>query len=83
LRYPDDAQNTDNDAFPDYLDQDDDGDGVNTIFEDVELPHNYPQDGNPMNDDTDGDGVPNYLDPNDDDDNTPTIDEKSRSKRRP
>ena len=74
--YPDDALDTDGDNIPDYLDQDDDGDSIFTIYEDVELPHNYPQDGNPMNDDTDGDGTPNYLDSDDDNDGILTIDEQ-------
>jgi heat shock protein beta len=73
--YPDDALDTDADGISDYLDVDDDGDGINTIFEDVALPHIYPQDGDPMNDDTDGDGIPNYLDPDDDNDSILTIDE--------
>jgi len=73
--YPDDAAQSDTDGIPDYLDEDDDGDGINTIFEDVELPNNYPQDGNPMNDDTDGDGIPNYLDTDDDNDGILSINE--------
>ncbi len=73
--YPDDAVDTDMDDIPDYLDRDDDGDGIFTDFEDIELPNNYPQDGNPMNDDTDGDGIPNYLDEDDDNDGLLTIDE--------
>ncbi len=50
---------TDNDGTPDYVDGDDDGDGVLTINEDLN------DDGDPTNDDTDGDGIPNYLDPDD------------------
>ena len=73
--YPDDAQDTDGGGSGDYLDPDDDGDGIDTIWEDVALPHNYPQDGNPMNDDTDLDGIPNYLDPDDDNDGINTVDE--------
>ena len=67
---------TDLDGTPNYLDVDDDGDGINTVFEDVELPHNYPQDGDPTNDDTDGDGIPNYLDNDDDGDGILTINEQ-------
>ena len=73
--YPDDAQDTDGGGSADYLDPDDDGDGIDTIWEDIALPNNYPQDGNPMDDDTDLDGIPNYLDPDDDNDGTPTVDE--------
>jgi FKBP-type peptidyl-prolyl cis-trans isomerase FkpA len=48
--------NLDNDSFPNYLDNDDDGDGVLTINEDIN--HN----GDPTDDDTNGNGIPNYLD---------------------
>ena len=47
---------TDGDLFPNYLDPDDDGDGVPTIFEDLD------GDGDPTNDDSDDDEIPNYLD---------------------
>jgi hypothetical protein len=47
---------SDSDSVPNFLDVDDDGDGVLTKFEDID------NDGNPLNDDTDGDGIPNYLD---------------------
>ena len=60
---------TDNDGIPDYLDPDDDGDGINTIDEDTN------GDGDPTNDDTDNNGIPNYLDPDDDGDGINTIDE--------
>ncbi|WP_208630735.1 Ig-like domain-containing protein, partial [Maribacter litoralis] len=40
-----------------YRDLDDDGDGVDTPDEDVDL------DGDPTNDDSDADGTPDYLDP--------------------
>ena len=73
--YPDDGIDTDSDGNPNYHDIDDDGDGINTFFEDIELPHNYPQDGNPLNDDTDNDGIPNYLDVDDDNDGILTIEE--------
>jgi len=72
---PDDAQDTDGDGTPDYLDIDDDGDGIYTVYEDVALPHVIPQDGDPTNDDTDGDTFPNYLDADDDNDGIPTADE--------
>lgn len=74
----DEDDNTDNDAFVDYIDVDDDGDGVLTINEDLEPdtdllvdrdgdgdPTNDIGDGDPTNDDTDGDGIPNYLDTDD------------------
>ena len=51
---------TDDDGVPNYLDEDDDGDGVLTIDEAVD------EDGNPI--DTDGDGDVNYLDNDDDGD---------------
>ena len=47
---------TDGDTIPDYLDVDDDGDGVLTKNEDAN------GNGNPLDDDTDGDGIPDYLD---------------------
>jgi len=50
----------DGDGTPNYLDNDDDGDGVLTIDEAVDA------DGNPI--DTDGDGDVNYLDNDDDGD---------------
>lgn len=52
--YPDD--DTDNDGSPDYLDTDDDGDGVPTIDEDIN------GDGDPTND-IGKNGIANYLDP--------------------
>jgi hypothetical protein len=57
--------NTDADAFPNYIDWDDDNDGVLTKDED------------PLNNenDTDGDGILNYLDNDDDGDGVLTIDE--------
>ncbi len=48
---------TDSDGTPDYLDDDDDNDGVLTRDED------YNHDGDPTNDDTNGDARPDYLDP--------------------
>ncbi|PID71116.1 MAG: hypothetical protein CSA39_05315 [Flavobacteriales bacterium] len=65
----DDNINTDGDPYPNHIDSDDDGDGINTVNEDVD------KDGDPANDDTDGDGVPNYLDDDDDNDNVPSINE--------
>lgn len=56
---PDNQENdddTDNDGFPDYVDPDDDGDGVLTIDEDLN------NDGDPTND-IGKNGIPNYLDP--------------------
>ncbi len=49
---------TDSDGIPNYLDDDDDNDGVLTKDED------YNRDGDPTSDDRNGDGVPDYLDPN-------------------
>lgn len=63
------SQNTDGDAFPDYLDLDDDGDNVPTS-EEIDI-----VDGVPVFRDTDGDGIPNHLDPDDDNDGILTIDE--------
>lgn len=63
------SQNTDGDAFPDYLDIDDDGDNVPTI-EEIDI-----VDGVVVFRDTDGDGIPNHLDPDDDNDGVLTIDE--------
>lgn len=50
---------TDGDGSPNYLDQDDDGDGILTINEDIN------NDGDPTNDDSNGNGIPNYLDKTD------------------
>jgi|GEM_PF-6945092 len=62
------TQDSDGDGIADFLDPDDDNDGILTVFEDY--------DGNgPVNDDTDGDGTPDYLDPDDDGDGSPTINE--------
>ncbi|MEZ4319569.1 MAG: MopE-related protein [Myxococcota bacterium] len=51
------------DDIPNYLDGDDDGDGVFTWFEDLNV------DLDATNDDTDGDGIPDALDIDDDNDN--------------
>lgn len=66
---------TDGNNTPNFIDNDDDGDGIATQNEDLEPdsdltvdrdgdgdPTNDIGDGDPTNDDTDGDGVPNYLD---------------------
>ena len=63
------SQNTDGDAFPDYLDLDDDGDNVPTS-EEIDIVDNVL-----VFRDTDGDGIPNHLDPDDDNDGVLTIDE--------
>lgn len=68
-------QDTDNDGLFDYIDFDDDGDNVPTVFElDV---FNADGDNNPLTNplDTDQDGIPNYLDADDDGDGILTIDE--------
>ena len=72
---------TDDDGIPNYLDTDDDNDGVLTMFEDygnTDLEVGAADaigDGDPTNDDTDGDGIPDYLDTDDDNDGIPTEDE--------
>ncbi len=68
---------SDLDSVIDALDIDDDGDGVDTIDEDVG------QDGDPRNDDTDGDGTPDYLDTDDDGDGVDTWDEDTSGNTRP
>ena len=50
---------TDGDNTLDYLDPDDDGDGIPTASEDAN------GNGDPTDDDTDNDGIPDYLDPDD------------------
>ena len=70
--------NTDGDPAFDFLDVDDDGDGVNTIFEGP----NPDGDLNPntgTTQDTDGDTIPDYLDIDDDEDGINTIDENDNS----
>jgi gliding motility-associated-like protein len=52
-----------------YRDVDDDGDTVDSIYED------YDGDNDPTDQDTDDDGIPDYLDDNDDGDALLTIDE--------
>jgi FKBP-type peptidyl-prolyl cis-trans isomerase FkpA len=64
VRSPEDRDNTDNDRVNggyNYLDADDDGDGVPTLFENPD-PNG---DGDPSDaEDLDGDGIPGYLDAN-------------------
>jgi hypothetical protein len=64
LRSPGNRDNTDNDRINggfNYIDADDDGDGVPTIFENPD-PNG---DGDPSDaEDLDGDGIPGYLDAN-------------------
>lgn len=50
---------TNGNGYPDYIDADDDGDGISTINEDID------NDGDPTNDDSNGNGIPNYLDKTD------------------
>jgi hypothetical protein len=54
-------------GVPNYLDPDDDGDGVISRYEDLNaLDNGVPPtqtDLNPRDDDTNGNGIPNYLDP--------------------
>ncbi len=71
---------TDGDGIPNYMDNDDDGDLVLTIFEYVFV------DGRNANSillDTDGDGIPNYLDNDDDGDGVLTIDEDYNGNNNP
>lgn len=68
---PGECPDTDGEGTPDYLDDDDDDDGIPTIDEDLD------GDGDPTNDDTDGDGLPNYLDDDDDGDGIPTRTERA------
>ena len=65
-----DAQDTDNDTIPDFLDYDDDGDLIPTIEENPD-PNG---DGEPSDgQNTDGDLFPDYLDDDDDGDGIPTF----------
>ncbi|UXX78947.1 PKD domain-containing protein [Reichenbachiella carrageenanivorans] len=65
---------TDLDGIPNYLDEDDDADGILTKDEDVN------GNGDPKDDDEDGDTKPNYLDNSDDEDGDglPDIEECSQ-----
>ena len=80
--YPN-AQNSDGDEFPDYLDEDDDNDNVKTKDELDE--ENIDGDNNPFTNplDTDGDGIPNYLDTDDDGDGINTIEEDANGDKNP
>jgi gliding motility-associated-like protein len=60
---------SDGDGIPNYLDSDDDGDGVLTS---IEVSSNTNQDGEYVNIDTDGDGIPDYMDTDDDGDGIAT-----------
>lgn len=64
-----DPRDSDNDGEADFIDFDDDNDGLATVFEDLD------DDGYPVNDDTDGNGIPNYLDNDDDGDSILTAEE--------
>ncbi|MFD2551170.1 DUF6252 family protein [Bizionia sediminis] len=64
-----DADGSIQDIIDSLFCNDDDGDGLLSILEDVD------GDGSPTNDDTDGDTVPNYLDADDDGDSLDTINE--------
>ena len=62
---------TDNDGYPNYIDTDDDDDGILTKEEDWFIDPNTgipSHTGDPLTSDTDGDGIPNYIDANDDGD---------------
>lgn len=71
-----DAQDTDGDGIPDYLDEDDDNDNVPTSQE-ISNDDNLDGDDNPLTNptNTDEDSLPNYLDPDDDGDGILTINE--------
>ncbi len=63
---------TDGDGFPDYLDPDDDDDGIFTLNEGPDPNGDFnPEDAI----DSDGDGIPNYLDSDDDGDGLNSVDE--------
>jgi len=64
-----DLPDTDSTEDVNFRDEDDDGDGLDTQFEDLD------NDGDFANDDTDGNGIPNYLDNDDDGDGILTADE--------
>ncbi|WP_282069604.1 gliding motility-associated C-terminal domain-containing protein, partial [Olleya namhaensis] len=72
---------TDGDGIPNWMDTDDDNDGVDTINEDYADTDDSDGDidptgdDDPTNDDTDGDGIPDYLDTDDDNDGILTPDE--------
>lgn len=70
---------SDGDGLPNYIDPDDDNDGVDTInedYSDVDITDGSVDatgNGDPTDNDTDGDGTPDYLDPDDDGDGIPTV----------
>ena len=70
---PDTCLDTDDDGTPNFMDPDDDGDGIDTADE------NYDGDEDPTNQDSDNDGTPDYLDTDDDDDGIDTEDERAAS----
>lgn len=80
--YPN-AQDSDNDGIPDYLDEDDDNDNVKTEFEIDE--DNLDEDNDPTTNplDTDEDGTPDYLDEDDDGDGIDTIEEDEDGDKNP
>ena len=67
------TKNVDGDGLPDFLDPDDDGDGIPTRQEHVpfDLTPGEPVDAVLFGDDVDGDGLPNYLDSDSDGDGRP------------
>ncbi|MDR6764545.1 RHS repeat-associated protein [Flavobacterium sp. 2755] len=69
--------NTDGDEYPNYLDNDDDGDGVGTKYEGAvivgETQNTTPYFYNTNSLNSDGDGLPNYLDDDDDNDGVKTL----------
>uniref|UniRef100_UPI0026358849 T9SS type B sorting domain-containing protein n=1 Tax=uncultured Lacinutrix sp. TaxID=574032 RepID=UPI0026358849 len=72
---------TDGDGMPNWLDPDDDNDGIDTInedYDDVDIEDgDVDPTGNddPTDNDSDGDGIPDYLDVDDDGDGILTINE--------
>lgn len=67
----DSCRDSDGDGAPDYLDPDDDNDGLATL---LEFGAPDPDDGDPANDrDADNDGVPNHLDLDADGDGIPDL----------
>jgi len=65
---------TDGDGTPNYLDADDDGDGVLTMYEGVDADGDHTlATGTQLN--TDADALPDYLDPDDDNDGYMTFEE--------
>jgi len=62
---PDDALDSDGDGIPNFIDSDDDNDGIPTLHEIGDIEREYK--------DFDNDGIPDYLDTDDDNDGIPTI----------